>query len=140
MYLRNSLFFYLFMNSHINIVQVRRKRTDEQEVAGLYLLTSIMKINPLFGCLNENFLKLFLCWADLSFACLRIKADLTCHWKTFLNNPIIKHSSIQILLQYLYFLTSITDLLLTKGDLSVFRLHCSFHLWGHMSFHPTINY
>lgn len=38
--------FSLFMNSHINIVQVCCKRTDEQEVAGLYLLILIMQINP----------------------------------------------------------------------------------------------
>lgn len=54
-----SIFFALFINLRIHIVQVCHKRTDEQEGAGLcYLLILITKLKNPFVCLNGNVLKL----------------------------------------------------------------------------------
>lgn len=50
-YILESSFFALFINPHVHIVRVARKKIDEQEVSGLYyLLTLLMKILNPFAC------------------------------------------------------------------------------------------
>jgi len=95
-----SMFFALFISQHTHIVQVCCKRTGQQEVAELcYLLILIMKLkNPFICVLKWKFSETFsvLSWSVLSLACLKIKADMTCHWKT--SNTMIS---------FLYFIVGI---------------------------------
>lgn len=69
-------------------MQVCQKVIDEQEVSGLsYLLTLLMEVTSPLVCVSkwkfsETFSVLNRSLISLALACLRMKADVTCHWKT----------------------------------------------------------